>query len=386
MAARQRLVALDHLRGFVVALVVLHHAVLAYTRFAHLDHRHYLLSSAPVVDPRRWVGFDVLVLLNDSYFMALMFLLSGLFVRGGLARLGPRGFLLGRTLRLGAPFAVSVVVLSPLAYYPSWLETGGAPGFLRFWSGMVTTGPWPSGPAWFVGVLLVFDAAAALVFGVAGQPRMTLRVPAGSLPMRGFLVFLTGLIAAYLPFLALFGPGPWISIGPLAIQASRIGLYAISFAFGVALGPDPIGAEAAPLRTALVGGWGGWSLLTLVSAVLLIGVSMAQLRHGSALTSGVWQALHGLALAGLCATACVAAVAVFLRFAGQPGRVWGSLAANSYAIYLLHYPVVTWTQFALLPVPAGPIAKAAAVFALVLGVSWMAAAMLRRMPGVRRVL
>jgi uncharacterized membrane protein len=44
-----RLVALDHLRGFVVALVVLHHAFLAYCRFGHLDHRYYLLSTSPVV-------------------------------------------------------------------------------------------------------------------------------------------------------------------------------------------------------------------------------------------------------------------------------------------------------------------------------------------------
>ena len=64
-----RLVALDNLRGFVVLLVVLHHAVLAYWVFGHVDHLHDALSTAPVVDPQRWAGFDVLVLLNDSFFM-----------------------------------------------------------------------------------------------------------------------------------------------------------------------------------------------------------------------------------------------------------------------------------------------------------------------------
>ena len=68
-----RLIALDYLRGFVIVLVVLHHAVLAYCRFGRFDRRHYFLSTAPVVDTTRWLGFDLLVLLNDSFFMPLMF-------------------------------------------------------------------------------------------------------------------------------------------------------------------------------------------------------------------------------------------------------------------------------------------------------------------------
>lgn len=48
-AAANRVVALDHLRGSVVALVVLHHAVLAYCRYAHFNQQYYLLSTAPVV-------------------------------------------------------------------------------------------------------------------------------------------------------------------------------------------------------------------------------------------------------------------------------------------------------------------------------------------------
>jgi len=41
-APAQRIVAFDYLRGLVVILVVLHHSVLAYTRFSHFDRMHYL--------------------------------------------------------------------------------------------------------------------------------------------------------------------------------------------------------------------------------------------------------------------------------------------------------------------------------------------------------
>jgi glucans biosynthesis protein C len=40
------------------------------------------------VDSQRWAGFDIAVLFNDSYFMPLMFLLSGLFVGPSLGRKG----------------------------------------------------------------------------------------------------------------------------------------------------------------------------------------------------------------------------------------------------------------------------------------------------------
>jgi hypothetical protein len=49
----------------------------------------------------------------------------------------------------------------PLAYYPSYAVTGGDPGFLAYARAWLSLGFWPSGPAWFIWLLLVFDAVAA---------------------------------------------------------------------------------------------------------------------------------------------------------------------------------------------------------------------------------
>ncbi len=119
---------------------------------------------------QRWAGFDVLVLLNDSFFMPLLFLLSGLLVWGGPARKGAWFYLRGRLLRLGLPFAAAALTVVPLAYYPSFLQAGGSTDFVACWTATVTTGSWPSGPPWFAAVLLLFDAAAALAFVLSGQP------------------------------------------------------------------------------------------------------------------------------------------------------------------------------------------------------------------------
>src|SRR3954454_14400282 len=99
-----RIAAFDRARTFVTLLVVVHHSVLNFTYFGHGD-------------PQRWLGFDLVVLFNDSFFMALMFFISGLFVHDSLTRNGAGGFLRRRAWRLGIPLLVSIFVLIPIAYY-----------------------------------------------------------------------------------------------------------------------------------------------------------------------------------------------------------------------------------------------------------------------------
>jgi acyltransferase-like protein len=153
-----RIVALDRARTFITLLVVLHHSAVNYTHFGTGDRA-------------RWLGFDLIVLFNDSFFMACMFMISGLFVHDSLTRQGPASFIGSRAWRLGIPYLVSIFVLMPIAYYPTFLRYH-LPGttdfnFFHFWWRALTIGPWPSGPAWFLWVLLALDAIAALIWAIA---------------------------------------------------------------------------------------------------------------------------------------------------------------------------------------------------------------------------
>ena len=158
--AAERIVPLDRARTFITLLVVLHHSVINYTYFGNGDRM-------------RWLGFDLVVLFNDSFFMACMFFISGLFVRDSLVRWGPANFLANRAWRLGVPFLISIFVVVPIAYYASFLRYH-LPGttdfnFFHFWWHMLTIGPWPSGSAWFLWVLLALGAIAALLWTAASH-------------------------------------------------------------------------------------------------------------------------------------------------------------------------------------------------------------------------
>jgi hypothetical protein len=160
--------ALGNLRAFVTVLVVLHHVVLSYNVGIPPASGDWLAEprwwkAVPVMDAQRSIVWTLVTGANDVFFMALMFFVSGLFVWPSLRRKGGVAFLRDRARRLGWGFALGAAVLAPLAYYPSFALTGGhGPGdFARAW---MRLGEWPSGPAWFLWLLLAFDVVAALVF------------------------------------------------------------------------------------------------------------------------------------------------------------------------------------------------------------------------------
>jgi peptidoglycan/LPS O-acetylase OafA/YrhL len=356
----------------VIALVVLHHAAMAYCTDGHAAHGgQYMQASAPIVDRAQWEGFNWMVMLNDGFFMPLMFLLSGLFVRTSLARKGLRRYLSDRLVRLGIPLAAGILVIVPLSYYASYLQSGGAQGFATFWLRMVSAGPWPSGPIWFVGALLVIDGVPALLLShekvQAGVQRLSATLDRLS-PTGWFVGFLALSVLVYLPALVILGPSLWLTAGPFGVQASRIGLYAFYFVAGVIVGADRLAAGFGRH-------WLRWPLLAvLVTALLFV-------LHGASLPgaeSGAVMLLFSAAMAaGLLALA--------LRFGARSTRMGKSLGASAYGIYLVHYPIVLWIQYALLQAPLGPLAKGPLVLGAGFGASWLAASLLRRLSWVARI-
>src|SRR5438552_11228248 len=92
--AKSRNLSLERARTFLTIVVLIHHAVIPYTYFGHTD-------------PKSFIGFDAIVLANDSYFMAMFFFLSGLFVWPALRHRPEKGaFTRDRFFRLGVPFII----------------------------------------------------------------------------------------------------------------------------------------------------------------------------------------------------------------------------------------------------------------------------------------
>jgi Acyltransferase family len=381
---KARNAALDRARTFITMLVLIHHSVIAYTYYGHTDKQWFL-------------GFDGVVLFNDSFFMSAMFFLSGLFVWPSLKRKGTGWFLRDRCWRLGLPFIVCALILMPIAYYAVDLRLHPDVGFAEFWWKTVTVGPWMIGPAWFVWVLLALDVIAALVFLAA--PGLVEAI--GRLSLAGYarpgLFFWTLLIIsiiAYVPAVLYFGASRWFSIGPVAVQASRILLYLVYFFAGMGIGAVSFDKGLLAAGGGLARRWRIWLAATIVTYSCII--ALVYIKHGVLPDVNHqplwWQIAYALAFVSYSAAQTFNVLALFLRFDNEGASIFDPLRDSAYGIYLIHYVPVLWLQYALYGLSFAPvlqltaIIKAVIVFILTLALSWAATAALRKLPGATHVL
>ena len=88
-----------------------------------------------------------------------------------------------------------------------------------------------------------------------------------------------------------------------------------------------------------------------------------------------------------CLTALVAGVALFRRWIDGAGRTWRTLAANSFSIYYVHPLILYPLAYVLLDVPVPAVAKfSILVVATLVGSLAVSALVLKRVPGLRRML
>jgi len=381
-----RKIEFDYLRAFVITLVLFVHSALAYTTSAFINFENPIATTSPVVNEQRWIGFDLIVALNETFLMPLLFFVSGIFVWQSLARKGAWKYFGDRLKRLGLPFIIGVLLLIPLAYYPAQLQVGLITGvdssYGAFWLGMVRSGFGTAGPLWFLWLLLAFNCLSTLLYRVAPLPggfvRGRLNIILGR-PVAFFGVLLGISIIVYLPIAIIFGPLRWIGIGPFNAQAGRILLYLVYFLTGTAVGA--IGIDRSVFKTdgALAKRWWGWVAVGLMSFTVFIIMIVVVTPMERTIVSEIafvvccWAIVSGM-------------TGFFLRFVKRRVRIFDSLSENSYGIYIVHYVFITWTQYLLLGSGLAPLLKGMVVFVATLILSWGVVAAIRRIPAVAKVI
>ena len=385
-------VAIDNLRAIVILLVLSFHSVLAYLNFLPaapfpFDSPPYLWRAFPIVDTERWFGFDLFCAWQDVFLMSFFMLLSGLFVWPSLHRKGPLTFLSDRMLRLGLPFAVVVLVLMPLAQYPTYLQTAAEPGLAGFWRHWLALPFWPNGPMWFLGLLLIGDIAAAALYPfIAPHADAILRLSAYARrhPGRFLVGMLLASVVAYIPMELAFGASACFHRGPFSFQLSRPVHYAVYLVAGAAIGACGIERGLLAPDGPLPRHWKLWLAAALASFVLWIGLT--GLVRSEAAAPLALRIVDDLSFALACFSSCFFALAFGLRFARLPSRIFDSLKTDAYGMYLIHYVFVVWLQYALLGPMMPGIVKGSIVFGGTLLLSWGAAAALRQIPLVAEVI
>lgn len=370
-------IALSNLRAVVIVIVVAFHASLAYlastpSPSAAFDQPPYAWQAFPIVDAHRWLGFDLFCAWQDVSLMSLMFFLSGLFAAGSLARKGARTYVTDRLWRIGLPFALAALFLSPLAYYPAYLTRTVDPTFVGFWRQWLALPSWPAGPQWFLWQLLAVNILAAGLYALVPRYVVWLRrlaAGAGTRPVAFFALLVAVTAAGYAPLALQFSPWRWDAIGPFSLQQSRPLVYLVYFFAGFAVGAHGIDRGLLAPDGALARNWWAWLAAAVLGFAFWAGFTSLTMPHW---TQASMLARLGASLAYpvACAAGGLSLLAACLRWSGPRLPALESLSSNAYSIYLLHYPFVVWLQYSLLGSSLFAAAKLAIVLTGALTASW----------------
>jgi glucans biosynthesis protein C len=394
-AGASRIAFINRYKGLLAVLVVLIHTGITYGAaggwYFHEAHDVFWLKA----------GATLIGSLSQSFVLGAFFFLSAYFLPRSLEKKGAGRFLLDRLVRLGIPYAVFYFLVNPLMVMAisGWGE--GHP---------IPFGPhFGSGPLWFVEALFLFT----LVFMGFDALRRVLGV---KVRLRGFpsarAVWLYIGAAAVLGFaVRIVFPVGW-SVHNL--QLGFFPMYVILFAAGISAGragwleKGAAGAAAGARVPAEdgdarhgrdarpAGAWEAalpvkvWLPIAIAGAVILLpalllggaagGVDAFQggLHWQSALYAA-WEAVTGTAL-------FISTFGLFARGRWKPSSAGESFASTSFGIYVLHAPVIILAAIAMSPLAVHPVIKYAVLSAGGICACWGLTLVLRKIPGVSRIL
>jgi glucan biosynthesis protein C len=382
-----RLFFIDHLRAALVVLVVLHHVGIVYG--AILPMFYYLeppFISPGVIDPLAYLALLVFSLFNQSWFMGAFFLLAGYFTPGSFDRKGPGSFLKDKLLRLGIPLVIFYFVLNPISWLGLWLMPASLTG--------ITTPPtWQAyprfiglGPLWFVAMLLIFS------FGYAALRMLTRNRTSSSMSKSllpsylgtGVFVLALALVSYLVRIIVPLGKSV-LDFPTLAYLPQYLSFFVIGT---VASHRDWF--RTLPSSMGIVG-----FVTAVVAAVFLFPLAFSGRLFsleltpalGNAWGNGQWQsAVYALWDSIFAVWMCLGAITLFRRFFNGQGRFGRFLSQHSYAVYVIHIPILVVVAYVLSGIQLAPLLKFGLASLIGVPTCFAVAYIVRKIPGVSRIL
>ncbi|WP_406129535.1 acyltransferase [Streptomyces sp. NBC_00989] len=384
----QRLDWLDNLRIALTVLVVVHHAAQPYG-----PSDWWYVEGQP-----RTGALATLSAVDGAFFMSLFFFASAVFVPSSYDRRGARAFLKSRLIRLGIPVVVGALTIVPGLLYAYYTHYRGYPpiSFPRYFTDVYLglgdkpadwTGPsWPHlqfAHLWFIQNLLAYCVLYVLCRQAARlvrrrPDRVRFELPA---PGHRSLLLLTSVMAAATFVVRVRYPlDTWVPfLDFLQVEPARLPQYATFFVLGVVAHRQGW-LERFDARTGWVWLTGG---LLGVAALFAAGADAPCFGPGGLnAPAALWAAYES----ALCVSLCVGLLTLFREAVTGGGRISRELAADSYAVYIVHLPLVVTVQYYLSGRGLSAAGAWTAVSGVALPAAFLLAAGLRRLPGFRRVL
>lgn len=385
-AARTRLAYIDNLRTTLITGVVLGHMAITYGGGSEVGQWYY--HEAGELNTAVSILMMILMGIGMATFMGLFMLIAGYFTPWPYDRKGFGPFLLDRLVRLGIPLVIYAAIINPLVIYWAARHGGYAGSLWQFAADQPDALRTAAvGPLWFLEALLIFSVLYAVgrrLFDRGSPPEPGRQVTTQPPNNRTIVLFALAL------GLASFVVRIWAQVGwqwePPHLQLAYFPQYIAMFTAGIAAYR---GDWLARIGAAQVRPW-RWTALACVLLMPMLAVAAGALS-GDLDPAGAggftWLSLaYSMWESFMCVALSITMLAWFRGRFDRQGRLARELSAAAYGVYVLHPLVIVPLALALSGIRLDLSLKFVVVAPLAVALCFLVAALVRRLPLVKRIL
>ncbi len=386
---KPRILYIDNLRIVLISMVVLLHLAITYGATGDWWY-HEKVPESTLSD----VILTLYTSIAQAFTLAFFFMISSYFCPPAYDRKGPGAFAKDKLKRLGIPFLFYFAVLNPILVMMIHVF-GGQPAIplgvspLAFWVDSLDPGL-----MWFVGALLIFSFGYLLWRLATSRRSLASPPPSASLAERGapgdgaLTLFALGLGLITFVVRLVFPVGYWLE--PFHFQLAQFPQYIAYFVIGLLAYRR---GWFAGIRVSQSKLW-VWVVVVLIVTYPVVVVVSGALNSGVP-EAGVEPFLGGLTWQSLlysvweefvCIGIVVALGVWFRERFNDQGRLTANMGADSYAVYIFHPLVIVPLAFALGGITMMGLLKWLWVAPLALGLCFLLAHGVRKLPVAREVL
>jgi len=241
------------------------------------------------------------------------------------------------------------------------------------------------GPLWFIALLLIFDFGYA-AWRMLTKNRTSSSMSESSLPSYlgiGIFVLALALLSYLVRIVVPMGKDvldfPTLSYLPQYLSFFILGTIAYRRNWFRTL-PSSMGVVG--FVTAVVAG-------VLLFPLALSGrlFSLEVTEPAGFVGNGTWQsAVYALWDSIFAVGMCLGAITLFRRFFNKENRFGRFLSQQSYAVYIIHIPIIVFLAVALMGIDLRPLLKFGMMAVIVVPTCFAVAYIIRKIPGVSRIL
>jgi glucan biosynthesis protein C len=385
MNTLKRIYFLDHLRSFIIFLVVFYHVLMAYILYPVIpmylqDVFIHNINGYPSAGYMLFFAV-ILLIFNAPTMMSIMFFIAGYFALAPLIKKGTKHFLKDKIIRLGIPFLLGVTVLAALSRFMAYRSQGNRTNYFNYWfSEFFRPQNFTQYHFWFLGVLLLFFSILCLAYLIFRDKISSVETKAGKLSPSFIFFFITLTTGLYFAVNLFYSADSFTSLYILQFQTVVFPIYLAYFIFGIfAYKKDWFKDGYKPKILP-------WTITYIISIMIYIPTLIYVYQNLSARNIVFLKLINDIANNLSIFSALFMLLAFFQKYLNGDQSYLKKISRGSYSTYLIHFSVVCIVAYVSINISLPLLLKFLTQIIICTLLSWEIGYLLTRIPIVRKAL